>query len=450
MIADIHIGNNLYGALAYNQQKIDAGQGKILEANRIFVPSDGRFSVGECVRDFELAIPSQVTTTRGIIHVSLNPHPDDRLTDEQLSDIGREYIERMGFGDQPYMIFKHEDLDRQHLHIVSTRVRGDGTLISDKKNYEKSRKITDHLEHKYGLHSKEKRQGEAWRLTPVDVAAGNLKRQMSNIIKSLAEMYKFQTFGEYRALLSLYNIGVEKVEGDNKGHRYTGLVYSALDKEGNRVGKPLKSSLFGKKYGAEALEEAMRKSGEAIKAKGIIADTRVTVAASLTKVRTGKEFRAELQERGIDLVLRRNDAGRIYGATFIDHNSRTVLNGSALGKDFAANALAERFTDLVTESRDNRQLPISTPIPALAEKVEDIPVSAPRPTNEASCPVTHPSSDNQRAATSSVVPDLSPIGDAAGSLFSILTPEPSGQPDDQPVPKRIQPKKKKPKQGQSW
>lgn len=450
MIADIHIGNNLYGALAYNQQKIDAGQGKILEANRIFVPADGRFSIGDCVRDFDLAMPGQVTTTRGIIHISLNPHPDDKLTDEQLSDIGREYIERMGFGDQPYMVFKHEDIDRQHLHIVSTRVRGDGTLISDKNNYEKSRKITDDLERKYGLHSKEKRQGEVWQLAPVDAAAGNLKRQVSNAIKSLAETYRFQSFGEYRALLSLYSIEVEKVEGDNKGHRYTGLVYSALDKESNRVGKPLKSSLFGKKYGIEALEEAMRKSGEAVKAKGIIADTRVTVAASISKAEAGKEFRAELQKKGIDLVLRRNDAGRIYGATFIDHNSRTVLNGSALGKDFAANALAERFTDLVTESRGNRQQPISIPIPAPAEKVENIRVSALRPTNEASRPVTHLSSDNQRAAAISVVPDLSPIGDAAGSLFSILTPEPGGQPDDQPAPKRIQPKKKKPKQGQSW
>ena len=49
MVADIHIGNNLYGALAYNQEKIDAGLGKILDANRIFVPADGRFSVGDCI-----------------------------------------------------------------------------------------------------------------------------------------------------------------------------------------------------------------------------------------------------------------------------------------------------------------------------------------------------------------------------------------------------------------
>jgi hypothetical protein len=122
----------LYGALAYNQEKIDAGLGKILETNRVFVPADGQFSVGDCMRDFERAMPEQTTTTRGIIHISLNPHPEDKLTDDQLSDIGREYMDRLGFGGQPYFIFKHEDIDRQHLHIVSTRVRSDGSLISDK------------------------------------------------------------------------------------------------------------------------------------------------------------------------------------------------------------------------------------------------------------------------------------------------------------------------------
>ncbi|WP_286860372.1 hypothetical protein [Proteiniphilum sp. UBA5510] len=81
-------------------------------------------------------------------------------------------------------------------------------------------------------------------------------------------MYRFQSLGEYRALLSLYNIGVEKVEGDNQGHQYTELVYSALDADGNRVGKPLKSSLFGESYGIGALEQIMKKSSEEIKAGG--------------------------------------------------------------------------------------------------------------------------------------------------------------------------------------
>ena len=357
MVAKISLGGNLYGALAYNQDKIDRGKGQILETNRVFVPADGQFSVGECMRDFERTMPSQVTTTRGIVHISLNPHPEDRPTNEQLVDIGREYIERMGFGGQPWMLFKHEDIDREHLHIVTTRVRGDGSLISDKNNYERSRKITDDLERKYGLHPKGERQGESWRLAPVDAAAGDLKRQVGNVVKHIAEAYRFHSLPGYRALLSLYNVGVEKVEGDNRGNRYTGLVYSALDADGNRVGQPLKSSLFGKKYGIAHLEGRMQE----VKAKGFPTSIRATVAASLADSQTGDEFRTNMRERGIDLILRYGNGDRLFGATFIDHNTRTVLNGSALGKDFAANALAERLPDLATASHENRR-PVQTSV----------------------------------------------------------------------------------------
>ena len=54
-----------------------------------------------------------------VVHISLNPHPDDMLTDTELQDIAREYLEKMGFGNQPYMVYKHEDIDRHHLHIVT-------------------------------------------------------------------------------------------------------------------------------------------------------------------------------------------------------------------------------------------------------------------------------------------------------------------------------------------
>lgn len=422
MVADIHIGNNLYGTLAYNQEKIDAGLGKILETNRIFVPANGQFSVGDCMRDFERAMPEQTTTTRGIIHISLNPHPEDKLTDDQLSDIGREYMERLGFGGQPYLIFKHEDIDRQHLHIVSTRVRSDGSLISDKKNYEKSKKITDDLEKKYGLHPKDKKQGEAWQLSPVDASRGDLKKQVANAIKPLATMYRFQSLGEYRALLSLYNIGVEKVEGNNQGHPYTGLVYSALDTKGNRVGKPLKSSLFGKSYGIEALEQTMKQSGEEIKTKGIVANTRALVSASLNGSLTGSEFRADLQGKGIDLVLRYGNGGRLFGATFIDHNSRTVLNGSALGKEFSANALGARFSDFAQASREDLQ-----------------PVTS-APAKETVRPSVQPvQEDKQPATVKGYSGDDSPVG----SLLSVLTPEPDQQDDNQPMPKKKKKKKRR-------
>lgn len=412
MVAKFSHGSSLYGALSYNQEKVNEGLGKVLATNLIIEPNDGVFNVASCMDDFERFMPSHIRTSKPVIHISLNPHPDDKLTDQQLADIGREYMEQFGYGGQPYMIFKHEDIGREHIHIVSTRVRTDGSIISDSKNYERSRKITDSLEQKYGLHSKEKNQGEVWKLTPIDVSQGNLKKQVANVIKPLSEMYCFQTLGEYRALLSLYNIGVEEIKGENKDKAYKGLVYSVLDGDGNRIGTPLKSSLFGKEQGLDRLEKRFEKSKETIKANGVAKQTRTTVSASFASTCTESEFRVALREKGIDLVLRRNDEGRIYGATFIDHNQRAVLNGSRLGKEFSANVLNERFVD--NSPREDQQ----APAPKHFENKQTTTNQQPQSTH-------------------------SETNDPVGSLFSVFTPEIEGTDYKQSSLKRKRKKKRR-------
>lgn len=426
MVAKINHGSSLYGALSYNQEKVNEGLGKVLGTNLVMEPADGKFSIGASMADFERLMPSHYKTKKPVMHVSLNPHPDDKLTDAQLSDIGREYMQRLGYGGQPYMIFKHEDIDRQHIHIVASRVQTDGKLVPDRFEKDRSTKIVADLEREFSLiPAKGQAQGEVWQLSPVDASAGNLKKQVANVIKPLNSMYRFSSFGEYRALLSIYNIGIEEMRGANAGGEYKGLVYSVLDKDGQRVGKPLKSSLFGKSYGIDGLEKHYGKSKATIKAEGCPARTRALVAASLEKARTGSEFRADLQGKGIDLVLRYNDGGRLIGAAYIDHNDRTVLNGSALGKEFSANKLSERFADF--SQREDLHVPQTTaPLqPDTARKP-----SAPAP---------------QGQAVSDAKPQPEQGGEALGGILSVLTPETHAD-DNQaaPAPRR----KKKRRYGQ--
>lgn len=229
-------------------------------------------------------------------------------------------------------------------------------------------------------------------------------------------MYRFQTLGEYLVLLSLYNIGVEEIKGENKGKPYRGLVYSALDSEGNRVGKPLKSSLFGKTPGIEALGQQFGISKETIKADGVTARTRVVVSDALNNTRTESEFQSALQKKGIDLVLRRNDEGRIFGATFIDHNVQAVLNGSRLGKEFSANVLNERFAD------DSHREDLQTQQPKQSDNLHRTDKST---------------TDKQSQSGHSTV-------DAAvGSLLSVLTPEQQGTDNQQSTVKRRKKKKRR-------
>jgi hypothetical protein len=145
------------------------------------------------------------------------------------------------------------------------------------------------------------------------------------------------------------------LRGEAKGKPYRGLLYSVLDKEGNKVGKPLKSSVFSKTVG---LEERMTESSQKIKEGKIRDQTRKIVSGALVTAQDEPQFRRKLQSSNIDLVLRRNDEGRIYGATFIDHNNRCVLNGSRLGKEFSANVLNEKFSDKEYHTDNTQVQPI--------------------------------------------------------------------------------------------
>lgn len=345
MVAKISMGTSLYGALAYNGLKVNEGEGRLLAVNRIFDDGSGRVDVARAEQDFKRFMPEQVRTRNKVIHISLNPHPDDRLTDTELEQLAREYLDRLGYGDQPYLVFKHEDISRHHLHIVSVNVDENGRRLNRDFIHRRSKRITSELEKKYGLHPADRRQLRTDNpLRRVDVSQGDVKRQVSNVAKAVMAGYRFQTMGEYRALLSLYNVTVEEARGMVDWREYHGMVYSATDDAGNRTGNPFKASRIGKSVGYEAVQRRFEYSKEQIRDRRLAETTRRTVAAALARTYRREEFVALLKAKGVDVVFRHTEEGRIYGATFIDHRTGCVLNGSRLGREFSANALQEHFT----------------------------------------------------------------------------------------------------------
>ena len=369
MVAKISVGNSLYGAIAYNGEKINEAQGRLLTTNRIYNDGSGKVDINKAMEGFLTFMPPQMKVEKPVVHISLNPHPEDALTDAELQDIAREYLEKLGFGNQPYLVFKHEDIDRHHLHIVTVRVDENGKCISDKNNYYRSKQITRELEKKYGLHDAERRNRRLdTPLSKVDASAGDVKKQVGNTLKTLNGQYRFQTMGEYRALLSLYNMTVEEARGNVRGREYHGLVYSVTDDRGNKVGNPFKSSLFGKSAGYEAVQKKFVRSKSEIKDRKLADMTKRTVLSVLGGTYDKGRFIATLKEKGIDTVLRYTEEGRIYGATFIDHRTGCVLNGSRMGRELSANALQEHFTlpytgqppvplSITTEGREETQAP---------------------------------------------------------------------------------------------
>jgi len=166
MVAKISFGSSLYGALAYNGEKINKEEGKLLATNKIFDDCSGKTSIANALRDFQRYLSPHIRTEKPVVHISLNPHPDDVLTDIDMENIAREYLERMGYGNQPYMVYKHEDIDRHHMHIVTIRVDENGKCLDSRYNYHKSKSITRDLEEKYNLNKADRKQRRFRQSTP--------------------------------------------------------------------------------------------------------------------------------------------------------------------------------------------------------------------------------------------------------------------------------------------
>lgn len=340
MVAKISLGSSLYGAIVYNGEKINKEKGRVLDTNKIYNDGSGNIDIHRAFEDFKRWMPQHTRAEKTMMHISLNPHPDDRLSEMQYTQLAHEYMEKMGFAEMPYIIVKHEDIDRHHIHIVALRVRPDGSCISDKNNFYRSKEITRELEKKYGLHTAERQKITLdMPIKKID-PSGDIKRQVANTVKMVGMRYKFQTIGEYNAILGLYNIRCEQTDGRVNGREYHGLVYFATDDDGKTIASPFKASRLGKFASRTAIDGRMARAKDKID----IHPTKQAVSEALAQSSGKDDFIAKLKERNIDLILRYTDTGRIYGATFIDHNTKTVLNGSRLGKEFSANSLEKWFT----------------------------------------------------------------------------------------------------------
>ena len=345
MIAKISATKNLGGALGYNFKKVEKGEASILLAAELYQDREGRYTMEDVLADMEALIPKNCRTKKTVFHCSLNPHPDEKLSDERLTQIAKEYMEALGYGNQPYIVFKHNDIAREHIHIVSLRIDGEGKKINDKFEKRRSKQITDALERKYSLIPSSKvTDREMKEVSKIDTTKGNIKEQVAETVLSVLKHYEFCSLGELNAILSVYNLAVEEVKTEFRRKKYDGLVYVPTDDKGDKVSTPIHASDIGRGVGYTAVQNRMQKSKQAI--KPLIPAIRNKVLQTMrTSPKTEEELQQRLEEQGLRVFIRKNESGRIYGITFIDDKEGIALNGSRLGKGYAANVFNGYFSN---------------------------------------------------------------------------------------------------------
>ena len=367
MVAKISSNNSLFGTLLYNKNKLDKEEAKLLSSRNVYERVDGSFSMQTTIKSFEPYLIANKRTEKPILHVSLNPSPKDQLNNEQYKDIADRYMEDMGYSNQPYIVFKHTDISRTHLHVVSIRVDESGKKLDSNFENMRSMKVCRQIEKDFNLHPATRQEQQAYSIPtkPLNYKEGNVKQQVGNVVKAVLNNYKFQSIGEFRTLLEKMNVRVEEVKGLRNGKSYHGLVYSALidhptTMKKEKIGTPFKSSLFGKSINMQALEKHFEKSTQQIQDNKTREYLKPILVKAMQQSGSMDEFKLLLKEKNIEPVFRQNEEGRIYGVSFIDYQNKTILNGSRLGKEFSANVFHEKFTDknrppvMVTEQTENR------------------------------------------------------------------------------------------------
>ena len=303
--------------------------------------------IENCVQAFEPYIALNSHVKKPVIHISLNPSPKDILSEEQMAVLAQEFMEKFSYGNQPYIVWLHEDINRKHMHIVSVRINEKGEKIDHNWEAIRAQNICREMEVKHGLHPTlgEHGERELLSLQKVDYPKGNVKAQVKHTARTLLECYNCHSLAEFNTLLNLYNVTVYEVRGNVDGNEYHGIMYGALDDNGQQVGTPFKSSKFGKVFGYEALQKKFAVSAEKMKKDNLSERTRQEITKAMQDIGTKEDFARRLKEADIEVVYRINSEGRLYGITFIDHIGRTVFNGSRLGKAFSANVFNELFNN---------------------------------------------------------------------------------------------------------
>lgn len=363
MVAIIKTSTSLRRPFYYNENKVNEGVAELILAQNYPMKN------AEQTTDFRLKYLRKLAnlnsrTSVNAVHISLNFARGEDFGKEKLQKIAKEYMRGIGFENQPYLVYKHTDAGHPHLHIVTTNIEFDGRRIPlhniGKLKSEPTRKA---IEKEFGLVSAESQKQGLFIAKPVaisrlDYGKSETKRAIRNVLQHVLKHYKFTSLPELNAVLNQYRIVADRGSEDSRIFKNQGLVYRVLDNQGNKVGVPIKAGSFYFKATLKSVES--RFEGNELERKKLLKSTRSTIDLTLMKM-SGKsldEVIKSLEKQGIATVKRENQEGRLYGLTFVDHRTKCVFNGSALGKQYSAKGLMDR-TDFHSAKNGVRTEPLA-------------------------------------------------------------------------------------------
>lgn len=347
MVAVIKTGSSVHNIFNYNENKVKEGIAQCIgEGNYPLEVAKltGAMKLNRLLKQNEL----NENVKRNSVHVSLNFDPSESaLSNEKMLKIAEHYMQKIGFGSQPYLVYRHYDAGHPHLHLVSIKVREDGSKI-DMHNIgrNQSEAARREIEKTFGLVQAQLKKKSIDKfikpivLSKIKYGKTESKRAVQSILNHVLSIYKYKSLSELNAVLGLYNVRADRGQENSRIFKTNGLLYRTLDENGRPIGVPLKASEFYNKPTLKFLQHKFQENNKTVYQKKRIANAVDLIL--LGRNVSLSDLAMQLGKEGIEMVFRKSEQGQLYGITYVDHLSKCVLNGSDLGKHYSAKQIEER------------------------------------------------------------------------------------------------------------
>ena len=236
MVIKIHQACSTQNALFYNERKVVQHKATFYhnrntpEINPFLGDKNARHRIFKEIEERNTRVQNKG------LHISVNPTVGDlvRLGDAGIRTEIDNLMKHLGYGNQPYLVYKHADLERVHFHIVSTRIDCEtGKKIKDNYEKEKTQRFIKGLEEKYQLTKDEPQERINFRFSN---SSKDLKQNLENLFGQLNRMEFITSREMYDQALKLFQVEIRKA---GRGH----LVF-VVDENGVPIRHPVKMSDF--------------------------------------------------------------------------------------------------------------------------------------------------------------------------------------------------------------
>jgi hypothetical protein len=169
MIGKLSMGAGAAGAISYcyyDKKATDGNgenivRGELLYSNEVFITKlpNTNLHVHSLAAQFHEVAQLNTRTEKFIWHQTFNFPPEEKVSNETMVKIARDFAREFGFEHNQYLVFRHHDKPHEHFHIIANRINANGqNTATDKKNYERIQLFCREMEKKYGLSVTENKQ----------------------------------------------------------------------------------------------------------------------------------------------------------------------------------------------------------------------------------------------------------------------------------------------------